>query len=167
MTRWCALQTQLKLARRSETYLCTKCCVWSYGRPQLKKSKKNSASGRNFLDPLPPLSSKKGPTDENVGISYLIVIIKFGFFQLLTPPPYFTRMPNLTDFLQLRWPLKVIAIFSIFLTVFEKLLFHLLRMNWKLTRWLHSTLCRLHQCQHEIPSGGRGGHYTWKTPTLP
>ena len=37
-----------------------------------------SASGRNFLDPLPP-SSKKGPTDENVGISYLIVIIKFGF----------------------------------------------------------------------------------------
>ena len=58
---------------------------------------KISASGRNFLDPLPP-SSKKGPTDENVGISYLIVIIKFSFFVISPPPPYFIRKPNLIDF---------------------------------------------------------------------
>ena len=32
-------------------------------------------------------SLKKGPTDENVGISYLIVIIKFGFFKVSNPPP--------------------------------------------------------------------------------
>ena len=30
--------------------------------------------------------SKKGPTDENVGISYLIVIVKFGFFKFSNPP---------------------------------------------------------------------------------
>ena len=56
------------------------------GPPQLKKIPKISASGRNFLDPLPP-SSKKGPTDKNVGISYLIVIIKFGFFRVSNPSP--------------------------------------------------------------------------------
>ena len=54
------------------------------GRPQLKKSQKFRASCRNFLDPLLP-SSKKGPTDENVGISYLKVIIKFGFFSVSNP----------------------------------------------------------------------------------
>ena len=55
-------------------------------RGDLKNEKipKISASGRNFLDPLP--SSKKGPTDENDGISYLIVIIKFVFFKISNPP---------------------------------------------------------------------------------
>ena len=69
------------------------------GATSIEKIPKISASGRNFLDPLPP-SSKKGPTDENVGISYLIVIIKFGFFRVSNPsPPYFIRKPNLTDFI--------------------------------------------------------------------
>ena len=35
------------------------------------KIPKISASGRNFLDPLPLPSSKKGRTNETVGISYL------------------------------------------------------------------------------------------------
>ena len=56
------------------------------GATSIEKITKISASGRNFLDPLPPLF-EKGPTDENVGISYLIVIIKFGFFEIFTPPP--------------------------------------------------------------------------------
>ena len=58
------------------------CCL---GATSIEKIHKSSASGRNFLDPLPP-SSKKGSTDENVGISYLIVIVKFGFFKISTPP---------------------------------------------------------------------------------
>ena len=53
--------------------------MMALGATSIEKIPKISASGRNFLDPSPP-SSKKGPTDENVGISYLIVIIKFGFF---------------------------------------------------------------------------------------
>ena len=59
------------------------------GATSIEKNLKNFSfwSGRNFLDPLPP-SSKKGPTDENVGISYLIVIIKFGFFEISSPPPF-------------------------------------------------------------------------------
>ena len=66
------------------------------GLPQLKNPK-ISASGRNFLDPLPPYSNFDR-ADENVGISYLKVIIKFGFFQISNPPsPYFGRMLNLTD----------------------------------------------------------------------
>ena len=52
----------------------------------IEKIPKISATGQNFLNPLPP-SSKKGPTDENVGISYLIVIIKFGFFRVSNPSP--------------------------------------------------------------------------------
>ena len=75
------------------------------GATSIEKITKISASGRNFLDPLPP-SSKKGPTDENVGISYLIVIIKFGFFEIFNPlPPYFIRKPNLTDFYNWGGPL--------------------------------------------------------------
>ena len=42
--------------------------------------------GQNFLDSSPPYS-KKGPTDENVGISYLIVIVKFVFFSKFQTPP--------------------------------------------------------------------------------
>ena len=53
-------------------------CV-ALGATSIENITKISASGRNFLDPLPPLF-EKGPTDENVVISYLIVIIKFGFF---------------------------------------------------------------------------------------
>ena len=49
------------------------------GRPQLKKSPKFQLLAEIFQIPSPP-SLKKGPTDENVGISYLIVIIKFSFF---------------------------------------------------------------------------------------
>ena len=51
----------------------------------IEESLKISASGRNFLHPSPPYS-KKGPTDKNVGILYLIVIIKFSFFEISTPP---------------------------------------------------------------------------------
>ena len=67
------------------------------GRPQMKKSQKFQLLAEIFQTPSPLF--KKGPTDENVGISYLIVIIKFGFFRNFQPPlPYFTRKPNLTDF---------------------------------------------------------------------
>ena len=69
----------------------------SLGATSIEKIPKISASGRNFLDPLPP-SSKKGPTNENVGILYLIVIIKFGFSEISNPLPYFIRKLNLTDF---------------------------------------------------------------------
>ena len=34
----------------------------------------------------PPPSLKKGPTDGNVCVLYLMVIIKFGFFKISTPP---------------------------------------------------------------------------------
>ena len=50
--------------------------------------------------PLPP-SSKKGPTDENVGISYLIVIIKFGFFRVSNPSPLFHQKAEPHRFYQL------------------------------------------------------------------
>ena len=62
---------------------------WRYnhkGPPQLKKSLKFQLLAEIFWTPSPP-SSKKGPTDENVGISYLIVIIKFGFFRVSNPSP--------------------------------------------------------------------------------
>ena len=51
-----------------------------------KKSPKFQLLAEIFLTPPPP-SSKKGPTDENVGISYLVVIIKFGFLDISNPPP--------------------------------------------------------------------------------
>ena len=45
-------------------------------------------------------------TNENVGISYLIVIVKFGFFQIFDPPlPYFGKKPNFTDFVNWGGPL--------------------------------------------------------------
>ena len=66
----------------------------------MKKFPKISASGRNFLDPLP--SSKKGPTDENDGISYLIVIIKFVFFQNFNPPPLILQKDEPHRFYKLR-----------------------------------------------------------------
>ena len=53
------------------------------GATSIEKITKISASGRNFLDPLPPLF-EKSPT---VGISCLIVIIKFGFFRVSNPSP--------------------------------------------------------------------------------
>ena len=60
------------------------------------------------VDPFPPYS-KKGPIDENVGISYLIVIVKFGFFQIFEPPlPYFGKKPNFTDFVNWGGPLRTI-----------------------------------------------------------
>ena len=58
----------------------------SLGATSIEKITKISAFGRNCLDPSPPLF-EKGPTDENVGISYLIVIIKFVFFEIFTAPP--------------------------------------------------------------------------------
>ena len=42
------------------------------------------------------IASKKGPTDENVVISYLIVIVKFVFFKISN---YFGKKPNFTDFI--------------------------------------------------------------------
>ena len=77
------------------------------GETSIEKIPKISASGRNFLDPLPP-SLKKGPTDENVSISYLIVIIKFGFFRVSNPsPPLFHQKAEPHRFYQLRWPLTL------------------------------------------------------------
>merc|ERR1711973_999143 len=82
---------------------------WVYGATSIEKIPKISASGRNFLDPLPP-SSKKGPTDENVGILYLIVIIKFGFFRVSNPsPPLFHQRAEPHRFYQLRWPLRIVS----------------------------------------------------------
>ena len=66
------------------------------GATSIEKITKISASGRNFLDPSPSLF-EKGPTNENVGILYLIVIINFVFFKI-SNPPYFTRKLNLTNF---------------------------------------------------------------------
>ena len=43
------------------------------------KNSKNFSFWPEFFRPPPP-SLKKGPTNENIGISYLIVIIKFDFF---------------------------------------------------------------------------------------
>ena len=51
------------------------------------KNHKNFSFWPKFSRPPPPPLFEKGPTDENVGISYLIVIIKFGFFKPLPPPP--------------------------------------------------------------------------------
>ena len=62
-----------------------------------RKYTKNFSFWPKFSRPPPPPLFEKSPTDENVGISYLIVIIKFGFFEISTPP-YFTRKPNLTYF---------------------------------------------------------------------
>ena len=62
------------------------CKEVALGATSIEKIPKISASGRDFLDPLPP-SSKRGPTDENIGISYLIVILKFGFFETSVPSP--------------------------------------------------------------------------------
>ena len=56
--------------------------VPSLGATSIEKIPKISASGRNF----PPPSSKKGLTDENIGILYLIVIIKFDFSEISSPP---------------------------------------------------------------------------------
>ena len=58
------------------------------GPPQLKKSLKFQLLVEIFVDSLPP-SLKKGSTNKNVGISYLIVIIKFVFFKISNPPPLF------------------------------------------------------------------------------
>ena len=74
------------------------------GPPQLKKSLKFQLLAEIFWTPP---SSKKGPTDENVGISYLIVIIKFGFFRVSNPsPPLFHQKAEPNRFYQLRWPLR-------------------------------------------------------------
>ena len=53
-----------------------------------------SASCQNFLDP----SSKKVPPNENVGILYLKVIIKFSFFKISTPPPLLRKKAELHRF---------------------------------------------------------------------
>ena len=76
----------------------------SKGRPQLKKSQKFQLLAKILLDPLPP-SSKKSPTDKNVGISYLVVIIKLVFFEI-SNPPFFHQKAEPHRFLQLWWPLK-------------------------------------------------------------
>ena len=76
------------------------------GATSIEKIPKSSASGRNFLNPLPPYSNFDR-TDENVGISYLKVIIKFRFFQISPPSPYFGRMPKLIDDVNWGGPLVV------------------------------------------------------------
>ena len=72
--------------------------MYYIGATSIEKSPKISAFGQNFLDSLSP-SSKKGPTDKNVSILYLIVILKLGFLKI--PPP----SPNSSEsrFYQLRW----------------------------------------------------------------
>ena len=85
--------------------------VWMVLRGDLNwKIPKISASDRNFLDSLPPLW-KRALTNKNAGISYLIVIIKFGFFETSNPPPYFTRKPNLTDSYNWGGPLIFLVFF--------------------------------------------------------
>ena len=69
----------------SYVQLWTKWLLSRLGATSIEKSLKISASGRNFLHPSPPYS-KKGHTDKNVGILYLIVIVKFGFFKISHPP---------------------------------------------------------------------------------
>ena len=54
------------------------------GRPQLKKSLKFQLQLDKIFQ-TPPLF-EKGLTDKNVGISYLIVIIKFFFSKFHTSP---------------------------------------------------------------------------------
>ena len=68
----------------STDHFCSIIITITKGRPQLKNHK-NFSFWPKFSIPLPPLF-EKGPTDENVGISYLIVIIKFGFFEISNPP---------------------------------------------------------------------------------
>ena len=68
-------------------------CINNYGTTSIEKFPNISASDQNFLDPLPPL--QKGPDQQNVGISYLKVIIKFFFSKFQTP--LFNL--NLTDFI--------------------------------------------------------------------
>ena len=55
------------------------------GHLNWKKPKKFSFWPK-FSRPFPPYS-KKAPTNENIGILYLIVIVKFGFFKI-SPPPF-------------------------------------------------------------------------------
>ena len=64
-----------------------------FTRPREKRFK-IPASGQNFLDPY----SKKGPTDENVGISNLIVIVKFSFIKISNPPPLFWKKYEIHQF---------------------------------------------------------------------
>ena len=95
---WSQIQNGLKEGSMTNLY--------SSLRGDLNWKLKISASGQNFLDPLSPLK-KKGPTNKNASILYLIVIIKFVFFQNFKPPsPYLIRKPNLTNFYQFRWPLR-------------------------------------------------------------
>ena len=63
--------------------------ISSLGPPQLKKALK-------FPRPLPSYS-KKGPTDDNVGILYLIS----------TPLPYFGKKPNFINFVNWGGPLGI------------------------------------------------------------
>ena len=52
----------------------------------------------------------KGPYQQKVAISYLIVIIKFGFLKFQIPP-LFHQKAEPHRFLQLRWPLSIDVLF--------------------------------------------------------
>ena len=69
----------------------------SLGATSIEKIPKISASGRNFLDPLPPLF-EKGPYRRKHRYFVPNSNYKVRFFQSFKPlPPYFIRKPNLTD----------------------------------------------------------------------
>ena len=66
------------------------------GATSMEKIPEISASGWNFLDPLPPLF-EKGPYRQKRRYFVPNSNYKVRFFDI-SPPPYFTRKPNLTDF---------------------------------------------------------------------
>ena len=97
LRKYCRFQKKcndLRIHYRREGRICS--CIQGKQHLNFLVLIRRSFLGATSIEKFP--SSKLGPTDENVGISYLIVIIKFSFFEILTPPPYFTRKPNLTDF---------------------------------------------------------------------
>ena len=74
------------------------------GATSIEKIPKISAFGQNFLDPSP--YSIFGHTDENIGISYLKIIIKFGFFKIWNPPPPIlaeSQWPMILTSIQNQW----------------------------------------------------------------
>ena len=74
------------------------------GKLKWKKSLKFQLLAKIFK--TPPPSSKKGPTNKNIGILFQIVIIKFSFFKISNPPPLFHQEAEPHRIYQLRWPLS-------------------------------------------------------------
>ena len=77
------------------------------GATSIEKIPKISASGRNFLDPLPPLF-EKGPYRRKRRYFVPNSNYKVRFFQSFKPlPPLFHQKAEPHRFYQLRWPLTI------------------------------------------------------------